>query len=291
MRLTILGSGCPVAHPERFGPGTLVDAGPGARILVDCGSGVTQRLVANGTPGRSLDGLLLTHLHSDHIIDLFQLVISSWHQGRDKPWLIYGPYGTRRYVDGLMSLWHSELEQRIAHERRPSTLGLKLEVTEIAAGTELQFNSLKVTVVAVRHQPVKHAFGFIFRTPEATLAISGDTTYCPELIQAAQGVDLLVHEVFIHRAMPMVPSIRTTETVSNVASYHTLETVVGKVASEAQAKILMLTHFVPPTFDRDALLEIVRQDYTGHIFVSEDGMTIDLVRRLVLWKEMRLILP
>ena len=47
-----------------------------------------------------MDALLLTHLHSDHVVDLFQLVVSSWHQGRDRPQRVIGPRGTRAYVDG-----------------------------------------------------------------------------------------------------------------------------------------------------------------------------------------------
>src|SRR3546814_8928748 len=91
----------------------------------DLGSGVTQRLVAAGTPGRALDALLLTHLHSDHLVDLYQLIVSSWHQGRDRPLPVYGPPGTRRYVEGLMALWEPELSLRIAHEKRPSTADRK----------------------------------------------------------------------------------------------------------------------------------------------------------------------
>src|SRR3546814_6522148 len=96
MEIVFLGTGCPVVSTERYGPAQLILA-DNAKILVDCGSGVTQRLVAAGTPGRALDALLLTHLHSDHLVDLYQLIVSSWHQGRDRPLPVYGPPGTRRY--------------------------------------------------------------------------------------------------------------------------------------------------------------------------------------------------
>src|SRR3546814_7661530 len=107
METVFLGTGCPVVSTERYGPAQLVVA-DGAKILVDCGSGVTQRLLAAGTPGRELDALLLTHLHSDHLVDLYQLVVSAWHQGRDRPLPVYGPPGTRRYVEGLMALRSEE---------------------------------------------------------------------------------------------------------------------------------------------------------------------------------------
>ena len=75
-----------------------------APYLVDCGSGVTQRLQAAGSSGADVDAVFFTHLHSDHTVDLFQLIISSWHQGRNRPHLIYDPKGTKRYVNGLLKL-------------------------------------------------------------------------------------------------------------------------------------------------------------------------------------------
>ena len=112
MELVLLGTGCPSVDLDRHGPANLVDGGPGARLLVDCGSGVTHRLLEAECPGSEIDALLLTHLHSDHIVDLFQLIISSWHQGRDRPQKIFGPPGTKHFVHGLLTLWKPELDQR-----------------------------------------------------------------------------------------------------------------------------------------------------------------------------------
>jgi ribonuclease Z len=283
MEIVFLGTGCPVVSTERYGPAQLILA-EGARILVDCGSGVTQRLVAAGTPGRDLDALLLTHLHSDHLVDLYQLVVSSWHQGRDRPLPVYGPPGTRRYVDGLMALWEPELSLRIAHEKRPSTDALKVEVTEIAAGQTLAFGGLAVEVVEVDHKPVRHAFGFVFRAGGCTLALSGDTRRCAALIAAARGADLLVHEVFVHREMPVVPGVRSAETVANVAGYHTLSSEVGKIAAAAGVKALALTHFVPPAADRAALLAEVAADFGGPLVLAEDLLRIDLAARRIAYR-------
>src|SRR3546814_11252605 len=102
---------------------------------------------------------------------LYQLVVSAWHQGRDRPLPVYGPPGTRRYVEGLMALWEPELALRIAHEKRPSTEALKVAVTEIAAGQALAFGALAVRVVEGDHQPVRPAFGF--RTEERSVGEKG----------------------------------------------------------------------------------------------------------------------
>jgi len=282
MDLTLLGTGCPSVDVNRYGPAALVDGGPGARLLVDCGSGVTQRLVGAGCPGRDIDAVLFTHLHSDHIIDLFQLVISSWHQGRDRPHRVFGPPGTRAYVTGLQTLWAAELKQRIAHEMRPSTTGLEIEVVEISGGDHLDFGEMDVHVVDVDHQPVRHAFGFVFNGGGEKLAISGDTTYCPALIEAARGVDMLLHEVFIHREMPVIEGVRTAETVTNVAAYHTLSDVVGRVAREAQAGSLVLTHFVPPRFDEAALQTEVADSFDGPVIIGHDLMRLHVGGRSVI---------
>lgn len=275
MQVTLLGTGCPNADTERYGPATLVDAGEGARLLFDCGSGVTQRLVAAGCPGREIDALFLTHLHSDHLVDFYQFVVSSWHQARDRRQVVYGPPGTRAFVEGTMELWRRELDLRIEHERRPSITALEVEVREIAGGDVLGFGDARIAVVDVDHKPVRHAFGFVITTPAAKVAISGDTRYCRALIEAAKGADLLVHEVFVHREMPVVEGVRTAETVANVASYHTASDVVGKVAAEAAVGMLALTHIVPPKADRQALLDEVRLDFAGPVLVGEDLMRID----------------
>ena len=77
MELTLLGTGCPSVDHKRFGPSNLVSTKT-AKILVDCGSGITQRLHELKVSSADIDALLFTHLHSDHAVDLYQLIISSW---------------------------------------------------------------------------------------------------------------------------------------------------------------------------------------------------------------------
>lgn len=283
MRVTLLGTGCPVVSTERNGPAQVLRHGSSA-LLVDCGSGVSQRLLAAGLSGRDLEALLLTHLHSDHIVDLFQLIVSAWHQGRDRPQRVFGPRGTRAYVEGLMALWRPELEQRIAHEARPSTAALEVEVTEIDGGQRLEIGDFAVQVVEVEHQPVKQAFGFVFAPAGEQgprIVLSGDTRRCEALIAAARGAEVLVHEVMVHREMPVIEGVRTAETLANVASYHTLSDQVGKIAAEAGVGCLVLTHFVPPACDRQALLDEVAADFAGPLLIGEDLMTVDAANRQV----------
>jgi ribonuclease Z len=275
MELTLLGTGCPQVDPKRMGPANLVRHGDAA-FMVDCGSGATQRLVEAGSAGRALTAVLLTHLHSDHIVDLYQLFVSSWHQGRLVPQRVFGPPGTRRFVDGLFALWKPELEARIAHEQRLNMDGLKVEVTEFTPGRILEAGGVTVRAVEVAHQPVTFAYGFVLEAGGRKLAFSGDTAYCPALIEASKGADVLVHECFIHSVMKPAPGIRTEQGIRNVASYHTLSSEVGKVAAAAGVKCLVLNHFVPTQFDRAGVLAEVRRDYAGPIVIGEDLMRLDL---------------
>lgn len=281
MELVLLGTGCPQCDPDRRGPSTLVRAG-GASLLVDCGSGVTQRLVEAGTSGAAIDALLLTHLHTDHLVDFYQLVVSSWHQGRDRKQRIFGPPGTKAFVEGTMALWAVERAQRIAHEKRPSVTAFEMEIEEIGPGAVFDVGGARVRAVAVAHRPVTHAYGFVVEAGGRKAALSGDTAYCPALIDAASGADVLVHECFVHAEMKPVPGVRSAETIAAVRAYHTTPAEAGRVAREAGVGCLLLNHFVPTRFDRAAVLDEVRREFAGPVVVGEDLMRYDAAGRRLL---------
>lgn len=276
MELHLLGTGSPAVDPSRYGPAALVRASEGARILVDCGSGVTQRLVSAGTPGSKIDLLLLTHLHSDHVVDLFQFVISSWHQGRPHGHQIVGPAGTQEFVGNLLEVWRPELERRVMHERRPSVEGLDVEITEIGHGASMDINGLSIDAFEVDHRPMKPVLGYSFRENGEHLVLSGDTGPCDTLVEAAMGCDVLVHDVLLKHEMQPCEGVRTQETIDQVASYHATADQVGSIAQQAKAGCLILTHFVPPQFDSRRLIEMVKADYQGPVICGEDLLRVDI---------------
>lgn len=271
MQVTLLGTGCPIVDIHRYGPATLVEAG-GEAWLIDCGSGVTQRLLAHGRSGAHLTGLLLTHLHSDHVVDFIQLLISGWHQGRKEPLRVYGPRRTREFINTLLQAWQPEFEQRAAYEFR-SLEGLKVDVEEIDGNWSLRTPWVKITATEVWHQPIPQAFGFRFDMPGASTVISGDTTKCPALIELATGCDLLVHEVFVHwqfeRDRPHAPPQQRR----NIRAYHTTTVEVGQVAAEAEVRHLALTHWVPTVFDAERVTRDVRTSFDGGLYLGEDLMS------------------
>jgi ribonuclease Z len=87
---------------------------------------------------------------------------------------------------------------------------------------------------------------------------------------------MLVHEVLIHRELPIIKGMRSAETVTAMKAYHTVSDQVGKVASEAGAGKLVLTHFVSPKFDEKSLLDEVRRDFDGPIIIDEDLMKLSV---------------
>ena len=288
--ITLLGTGCPAVSTKRYGPANLVQCG-GLNLLVDIGSGATQRLVGCGASGATVDALLITHIHTDHLVDLYQFIISSWHQNRDRKQVIYGPPGVRQLVDSTMEVWKAERNLRIEWEKRSSLAALEIEVHELdVEGVILEQAGGRVSMVEVEHQPVEPAFGFIFESAGHKLAVSGDTRYCENLVEAARDADVLVHEVFDHGSMP-IRGTRTQEGLDNVAAYHTASTDVGKVATQAGVGCLVLTHIVPPDADRSKLLAQARAEYAGPVIVGEDLMAIDVITGTVQWGDVNFSLP
>ena len=275
MKLTLLGTGCPSVDHKRFGPSNLITTNK-AKILVDCGSGITQRLHQLKVSSANIDALLFTHLHSDHAIDLYQLIISSWHSYRIKPWKIYGPKGTKKFVNKIMDTWADERKLRISYEARASTKAFKIDVIEFKSFGEIKVKDLKIKYFEVDHKPVKYAYGFAFIHNNKKLTISGDTKPCENLMKYAQKSDVLLHEVFIEGEILKTNKMRTKQTLHNVKSYHTTSSQVGKVAFITQSKKLVLTHFVPTQFNKNRLKKVVKSDFGKDPIIGEDLMTITI---------------
>ena len=275
MLLTLLGTGCPKVDHKRFGPSNLVSSKK-SNILVDCGSGVTQRLEEANIATKKIDALVLTHLHSDHVVDFYQLIISSWHSYRIKPWKIYGPKGTKRFLTKIMKAWEQERNLRIKYEARSSIDAFKLDIKEFREYGKIRIKDIDLEYFKVDHFPVKHAYGFNFYNNNKKLSISGDTKPCENLMKYAQLADVLLHEVYIEGEIQPVTKMRSVKTLHNVKAYHTTSTQVGKVASLTRCKKLVLTHFVPTKFNEKKLQSIVKKDFGKNPVIGEDLLTIKI---------------
>lgn len=283
LAFTFLGTGAPPVSLRRAGPSHLV-VGAGRKVLIDCGSGVSQRLVAAGHRGADIDLLIVTHEHSDHLVDFYQLVVSSWHQGRTRPWRVLAPAPALANMRAQYEGFARERALRIAFEKRPDATGLDVIFEELHEGIVAGLGELAIDAFLVDHRPVEPAFGLKISLAGSRLVFSGDTRLTPSLERAAQDCDLLVCEVFIDSQMPVVAGIRSAETVAAVQAYHMTPAVVARLAVEAGAKMLALTHLVPPGADTASLAgEIRAAGYAGPLIVGEDLMALDVGARLLRW--------
>ena len=275
MELTLLGTGCPKVDYKRFGPANLISTKM-TKILVDCGSGITQRLDQINISTADIDALFLTHLHSDHVIDLYQLIISSWHSYRTKPWKLYGPKGTKKFVSKIMNAWQDERMQRIKYENRSSTKAFNIIVKEFSTSGTIIIKDLKIKYFEVDHKPVPFAYGFCFLNNNKKLTISGDTRPCENIMKYGQLSDVLLHEVFIEDEIKETNKMRTLKTLHNVKDYHTPSSIVGKIASLARCKKLVLTHLVPTKFNEKKLKKIVKNDFGKDPIIGRDLLKIKI---------------
>ena len=275
MELTLLDTGCPKVDHKRFGPSNLISTNK-CKILVDCGSGITQRLDQIKISTSKIDALFLTHLHSDHVIDLYQLIISSWHSYRMTPWKIYGPKGTKKFVKKLMDAWKDERLQRIKYEERSSLAAFKIDVIEFTKFGTIKIKDIKIKFFEVDHKPVKYAYGFNFIHNNKKLTISGDTKPCENIIKFGQNADVLLHEVFIDGELKETNKMRTRKTLHNVRSYHTPSTIVGKIAKLTNCKKLVLTHLVPTRFNETKLIHTVKSDFGKNPIIGRDLLNIKI---------------
>jgi ribonuclease BN (tRNA processing enzyme) len=279
-RLILLGTGGGprVARSGRSKPATLIVAN-GAPYVVDCGEGVARQLVEAGLRLDSLRSVLITHHHSDHNLDLGNLIYDAWVSGLTMPIGVYGPPPIQAMLDAFWQLNGFDIETRIADEGRPDPRRLA-NVREFSRqGLVLQNADVTVTAARVRHPPISQAYAYRFDAADRSVVISGDTAYSPELIQLARGADVLVHEVMdAAKIDPIVGRLPNAATLrEHLMASHTLVEEVGQVAAAAGVKTVVLSHFVPAD-DASITDEMwaagVRKHFGGQIIVGRDLMEI-----------------
>jgi ribonuclease Z len=133
MRVTLLGTGTPFPSPERFGSAILVEVA-GKKLLFDCGRGVVIRLTQARVNPKDIDGLFLTHLHSDHVVGIPDLLLSGWFLGRDRPFAIWGPPGSHTMAEHLVQAFAFDIRiRRVAPDPLPAK-GVEIDAKEVEQG-------------------------------------------------------------------------------------------------------------------------------------------------------------
>jgi ribonuclease Z len=159
MEITLLGTGSPLPSPDRAGPATLITAGD-ETILVDCGRGVVMRLAGAGVVPIALSAVFLTHLHSDHISDLNDVITTHWiMSSAPTPLRVIGPAGTRQVVDGVLTMLELDARYRLAHHR-DLDYPPALDVTEVEPGDSVAVGEVSASVYQTDHRPVTPTVGY-----------------------------------------------------------------------------------------------------------------------------------
>ena len=269
MRVVLTGTGVPVPDPQRAGAGTLVQTG-GRSIQVDAGRGTVERLVAAMAPPQSLDLVLLTHHHSDHLTGLADLVLTRWLGGAHLTEVVAPAGPTARFAEALLDPWTDDIAVRIEHVHHGGPP--KVAVTAFDAPTSpsvvWERDGVRVSAVAVHHEPVTPAVAYRVDGPDGSVVVSGDTIVCDEVAQLARGADVLVHEVFLRAFRDAVEGTH----YRLLADYHADAVELGAMAAGAGVPRLVLTHLIPaPIEGYEAFVDEVRAGgFTGELVVGPD---------------------
>jgi ribonuclease BN (tRNA processing enzyme) len=289
-------------QPPNLGPNRLVTLGtrggpairtgftpsPSANLIVfdnvpyviDTGYGTSFKLVESKFPLPQLRYVFITHHHSDHNAEFGLLAYNAWTMGLKTPIDAYGPRDLKQLAQGFWDAYKFDIETRMADEGRPDLRKL-VTAHEYTEGEVLKTDKVRVTSLRNVHPPITESFALKFEFPGKTVVFSGDTAYHPPLAQFAKGADILVHEAMLGPAMEFIvranPNAATM--MKHLKESHTLVADVGRIATDAGVKTLVLSHFVPadaPNVTDQHWIDGVRETWKGDLVIAKDLMQIRL---------------
>ena len=280
-RLVLLGSkGGPALRPGGPWPSSsLLELG-GRTIVVDCGLGVTRGLVDAGISLKALDLIFITHLHSDHVLELGPLIHTAWTAGLATPVTVYGPPGTGLYWQHFCQAMAFDIEIRIVDEGRPDISKL-VSVVEFGEGSVLDERGLTVTALRVDHPPVTECFALRFEHGGRSVVFSADTAFFPPLAGFAKKADILVHEAMLEDGVERLVA-RTGNGArlrEHLFASHSLAEEAGRIASDAGVRRLVLNHLIPaddPAIGEVDWIDAVRKTWSGDLTIARDGLVVQL---------------
>jgi ribonuclease Z len=280
-RVTLLGTGVPIPSPDRFGPGTLIEAGQ-QKLLIDSGRGVAIRLFQLGIPIGEINPVFLTHFHSDHTSGFPDLWLTGWLEswfGKRRAALrVIGPIGTIDLTSNIERAYAADIKIRIEDEKLPSE-GIAIAAEEFAAdGVVYESGGVRVIAFEVDHgDAIKPAYGYRIEYGGRCVVISGDTRYNENVVKHGIGADLLIHEVAAAR-----PALLAEPYMQRIIGHHTTPREAGMVFLRTGPRLAAYTHLVLPGSGKvlpatvaDVIAE-TRTTYPGPLEIGEDLMSFEI---------------
>ncbi|AKB25116.1 Metal dependent hydrolase [Methanosarcina sp. MTP4] len=251
MEITFLGTGVAIPQKGRVQSGVLVEFEE-KPLLIDCGSGVLNRILEAGVRHTEIDTVLLSHLHLDHVADLLCLVKANWLMGKTDM-RVYGPEGTEDWLFDLLGLYEYILEE------------VDVKVIECSPGKEFvpEGFDCEISCAAAVHSVPTLAYRLM--SGEGEIVYSGDTEPCRDVLDLAVEADLLIHECSFPAGMK----------VTNHTTPSTLSDMLDEYRDEIGS--LCLTHFYPEMrgHEREAIYRL-KGNFDGEIILAEDLMNLEL---------------
>lgn len=271
VRVVLLGTGTPVPDAGRCGSGTAVVADHGW-VLIDCGRGVTQRVMEAGLDLRDLRAVMLTHHHSDHVSDLASVAIARWVAGDHEPLTVVAPGGPcARYAQRCLDVFEDEAFYSQAESSAPPRPIVAVSVFEPTRSAMPAFDQdgWSVRAALVDHHPIEAAVGYRIEVDQRVVTVSGDTAVCDGVAQLATGADLLVHE-----------AVRSDLASPQLLAWNAGARTVGELARSLGLRRVVLTHMLPAprtVADEVAFVEEARAGgYDGEVVLARDLMVLQL---------------
>lgn len=266
-----------------------------AVYLFDVGNGVLRQMAAAGLPVRGLRGVFISHHHADHNADLGLVMLSKWLFGPPAALPVAGPPGTVALVDALVKA-NAATELASFGTTRPNpALASAVRAQDLAAQMDTptlvyEDAQIRVSAISVDHFQIPasypmpllpHAVAFRIEAGGRVFVYTGDTGPSKRLEVLARGADLLVSEVVhvaamqqqLRRSMPHLPPEQMDKMTQNIGRNHLEPQVVGQLATAAQVKAVVLTHFVPNPADMpdpQVYVRDVQAHFSGPVHLGRD---------------------
>jgi ribonuclease Z len=293
VKVLFCGTGSPSRNPYRASPCLALQA-YGDLYLFDAGEGAIAKLQEYGAPVLRLKKIFLTHLHSDHMSGVAEVLHNTWLYGREHEAELVGPMGTAKLLEGIRTSYADDLDERMyvlgpdgVVKENAFPLATDVEVDGADIVTVHDDGKLRIEAFLVDHPHWEHAFGYRISVAGKTLVVSGDTTPSDGIRRYAAGVDYLIHEAFnadfmriVGEQLEQIAVPISASRITRIGEVHTSTLDLADLAAQAQVKQLVLTHLIPPVPNvlpaRRAFTSGMDERYEGVITVAYDGMEIAL---------------